>query len=77
MRKLPKIDRRAVMKDAHSRWNYARRKGWHLDSDDRWTWARCLTLAWAAARQRRDEVAAYHTPPRRIRIDRPFYRVAA
>lgn len=60
----PKIDRRAVMADAWGRWRYAQRRGWHLGADDVWTWGRCLALAWAAARQRRDEVAAYHARPR-------------
>jgi hypothetical protein len=59
-----KIDRRAVMADAWTRWRDAKRRGWHLTEIDRWTWRRCLKLAWAAARQRRDEIAAYHAKPR-------------
>jgi hypothetical protein len=60
----PKIDSRAVMTDAWRRWRHAKRRGWHLTEIDRWTWQRCLKLAWAAARQRRDEIAAYHAKPR-------------
>jgi hypothetical protein len=62
MTALPKIDRRAVLLDAHSRWRHARSKGWHRPRYgwDVWTWGRCLRLSWAAARQRRDEIAAYH-----------------
>jgi hypothetical protein len=63
-RPAPKIDRGAVMADAWHRWRYAMRRGWHLSESDRWTWQRCLKLAWAAARQRRDEIAAYHAKPR-------------
>lgn len=69
----PRIDRRAVMTDAWGRWRYAQRRGWHLGDGDVWTWGRCLALAWAAARQRRDEVAAYHARPRTRRVvDAPF-----
>ena len=67
-----KINRSAVFSDAHARWRYARSKGWHLDAEDMWTWGRCLSLAWAAARQRRDEVSAYQTAPKHLRIDKPF-----
>jgi hypothetical protein len=46
-------DRRAVMRAAWRHWRYARLKGWHLDEDDPWTWARCVRFAAAQARARR------------------------
>jgi hypothetical protein len=70
----PKIDRSAVMRAAHKQWRYVRSKGWHLRSHwDVWTWNRVLRWAWAAARQRRAELVAYHAErPRGRDVNRPF-----
>lgn len=43
-----RYDRRAVMKDAHKRY----RDGLRLNCG--WTFAHCLSTAWAAARKRND-----------------------
>lgn len=49
--------RQRVMREAHTQWRYCRMKGWHVASDDPWTWARCLRWAWAAERLRCGGVA--------------------
>lgn len=46
------------MRSAWKEWRYARRRGWHLDEDDRWTWPRCLKFAQAQHRARRNSFAA-------------------
>jgi hypothetical protein len=46
-------DRSIVMRAAWKEWRYARRKGWHLDPVDPWTWPRCIRFAQAQARARR------------------------
>ena len=61
-----KIDRSAVMRDAHKRF----RAGKRLRLG--WTFAQCLTTAWAAARQRQNDIVTYHSAPNRARHDRPF-----
>jgi hypothetical protein len=48
------IDRRALLRDAHREWNYARQKGWDQPGDDIWTWDRCLALSQARARRERE-----------------------
>lgn len=60
---MPKIDKGAVMRDAHRRYRNSLRIG--LD----FTFAQCLSTAWAAAKMRRD---AFRSPPARRGIDRPF-----
>jgi hypothetical protein len=52
-------DRGAIMREAWRHWQYARRRGWHMDDADPWTWDRCLRFAQAQARARRaDGIAA-------------------
>jgi len=60
---MRKIDKGAVLRDAHKRFRDGRRLG--LD----WTFSQCLSTAWAAAKIRRD---AFQSPPARRVIDRPF-----
>ncbi len=73
-----KFDRSAVMRDAHRRWNYARSKGWHRSyARDRWTWGRCLTLAWAAAKQQREYKALPRADYRRERPSKLDAAIAA
>lgn len=58
------ISKSEVMRDAHRRWAYARSRGWDRSyARDRWTWGRCLALAWAAAKQRQAGVKAYRAAP--------------
>lgn len=60
------IDRAAVFRDAHSR--FRRRRG----TAHELTFSEALRRAWQAAKQRRDEVAQYHTAPVRRYVDAPF-----
>lgn len=53
-----RLDRSAILKDAHKRYRQGLRLGMG------WTFARCLKTAWAAAKQRQFEVAAYHAKGR-------------
>jgi hypothetical protein len=55
-----------IMRDAHRRY----RQGLRLCMG--WTFAQCLSTAWAAAKQRRDCVAAYHSADMRTRKARDF-----
>jgi hypothetical protein len=43
-----KYDKRAIMRDAHKRYRYAKSRGW-----DEFTFARCLSTAWEAQKLRR------------------------
>ena len=62
----PRIDRRAVMRDAHLRY----RQGLRLNLG--WTFAQCLRTAWTAAKIRQGHAAAYHSADRRKRATRDF-----
>lgn len=55
-----RYDRRAVMKDAHKRY----RAGLRLNCG--WTWAQCLSLAWCAAKMRRQHAINAAKPQRDI-----------
>lgn len=48
-----RFHRAVIMRNAWRHWRYARMKGWHLDDDDPWTWARCVRFSAAQARGRR------------------------
>lgn len=61
-----KIDKSAVFRDAHLRYRQGLRLGMG------WSFARCLSTAWKAARIRRDSIIQFKTAPRHRRADRPF-----
>jgi len=42
-----KYDRRAIMRDAHRQWRMSQRLGMG------WTWSKCVSRAWEAAKGRR------------------------
>ena len=42
-----KLDRRAIMRDAHRQWRNSQRLGLG------WSWSNCMSLAWEAAKGRR------------------------
>ena len=44
-----RLDRAAVMRDAHRRFRDGRRLGLG------WSWSQCLTTAWAAAKMRQEQ----------------------
>jgi hypothetical protein len=49
MRKIttkPKYDRKAVMRDAHRQWRQSQRLGLG------WSWGKCISRAWEAAKGR-------------------------
>lgn len=54
----------AIMRAAWKEWRYARRRGWHLDEDDRWTWARCLRFAAAQHREQQNSWSAVEAAAR-------------
>ena len=64
-------DRSAIMKAAWREWRNAKARGWHLGHDPM-TFAACLRMAHNAAKQRKAEVAAYHTADRRRKATRDF-----
>jgi len=55
-----KLDRRAIMKDAHRQWRNSQRLGLG------WTWAKCMSRAWEAAKGRRVFEAQRHRVQRDI-----------
>lgn len=65
------MDKSAVMRDAHKRY----RQGKRLNMG--WSWSQCLSTAWAAARIRRQQVAAYHSADRRKLATRDFILLTA
>lgn len=42
-----KLDRRAIMRDAHRQWRNSQRLGLG------WSWSKCMSRAWEAAKGRR------------------------
>jgi hypothetical protein len=67
----PKLDRAAVMRDAHLRY----RQGLRLALG--WTFAQCLSTAWAAAKIRQGHTKAYHFADRRRTHTRDFIFISA
>lgn len=60
-----RYDRRAIMKDAHRQWRNSQR----LDLG--WTWSKCVSRAWEAAKGRRV------FDMQRNRVQRDIMRIAA
>jgi hypothetical protein len=63
--------RSAIMKAAWAEWRKVKAKGWHLGPDPL-DFAWCLRMAHRMAKQRKAEVAAYHSADRRTRKARDF-----
>lgn len=61
----PRYDRRAIMKDAHRQWRSSQRFGLG------WSWSKCMSRAWEAAKGRRVIAMQRH------KIQRDIIRLAA
>ena len=63
-------DRRKICKEAARQWRNSERLGLG------YTWAKCMSRAWAIAKQRRREVEQFHSKKREVSRDIIHLRMA-